>query len=231
MKKLFYLMMTALLVLCAVSCKKEKKDSTFGVDGYTPLPKAIDIGCVVNGHKVLWASCNLGASKEWEYGNFYAWGETDAKIDFTEGNYTYKDNPAVLPLNKDAANVHLGGKWRIPTFEDFQALRALEGDSDYTFERYVKYGNNVKDAAGQDVYGLRITRTSTGATLFIPAAGYYTGTEYITDPEGNDGAYWTSTLNTGNPANAVDMLLGSAFGTSPISERFNGDSIRPVCEE
>ena len=65
--------MAALMMLAAFSCNKEKKPGNqtsvkYGVDGKTPLPKAVDIGLEVDGQKVLWASFNLGASKEWELG-------------------------------------------------------------------------------------------------------------------------------------------------------------------
>ena len=82
MRKFLYLSMAALMMLAAFSCNKEKKPGNqtsvkYGVDGKTPLPEAVDIGLEVDGQKVLWASFNLGASKEWELGDYFAWGETD----------------------------------------------------------------------------------------------------------------------------------------------------------
>ena len=80
MKKRMYFLLAALMTLVAVSCDKDNKPSDsvkYGVDGKTPLPEAVDIGLVVDGQKVLWANFNLGASKEWELGDYYAWGETD----------------------------------------------------------------------------------------------------------------------------------------------------------
>lgn len=39
----------------------------------------VDLGITdENGNKVLWATTNLGAENPWEYGNYYAWGETKA---------------------------------------------------------------------------------------------------------------------------------------------------------
>ena len=77
MKKLFYLSMAALLVLGAVSCDKDSKKASYGVDGVTPMPEAVDLGIEVDGHKVLFGSFNLGASREDELGDYYAWGETE----------------------------------------------------------------------------------------------------------------------------------------------------------
>ena len=229
MKKLFYLLMAALMVLAAVSCKKDKNPAKYGVDGKTPLPKAVDLGVTVNGHKILWASFNLGASNEWEYGNYYAWGELDPKTDYSLATYTYKDNPAVLPLSADAANHHLGGKWRIPTFEEFEALRALEVKEGYTFEWYVPYGNDVKDAYGNVIYGLHITQQSTGNSIFLPIAGDYNGTELMSASE--DGSYWSSTINDTQNNYACSLILGGSHGLWGFSSRYGGSPIRPVCEE
>ena len=89
--------MAALMVL-AVSCKKDDKpgkgadSGKYGIDGVTPMPEAVDLGL-----SVKWASFNLGASKPEEYGDYYAWGETEVKDEYTVENYSYHDNPEVLP--------------------------------------------------------------------------------------------------------------------------------------
>lgn len=49
-------------------------------------------GTVVDlGLSVYWASCNLGAEKPEEFGNYYAWGETKPKNSYSFNNYTYYD--------------------------------------------------------------------------------------------------------------------------------------------
>ena len=37
----------------------------------------------------LWASTNLGASSPSEYGSYFAWGEIEPKIEYTEENYKF----------------------------------------------------------------------------------------------------------------------------------------------
>ena len=73
-KKSLFICVAALMVL-AVSCKKDDKTDKgkYGVDGVTPMPEAVDLGLASG---VKWASFNIGASKEYEYGDYYAWGET-----------------------------------------------------------------------------------------------------------------------------------------------------------
>ena len=38
---------------------------------------------------VKWAKCNLGASKPTDYGDYYAWGETEPKAEYTWANYKW----------------------------------------------------------------------------------------------------------------------------------------------
>lgn len=84
----------------------------------------IDLG-LPSGTK--WASCNIGANKPTEYGDYFAWGDTSAKIDYVGktcetydldvyslkmDNYVNRRN--VLCEKYDAAAYILGEGWRIP---------------------------------------------------------------------------------------------------------------------
>lgn len=104
------------------------------------VPEAVDLGL-----SVKWASFNLGASQPTEEGWMFAWGETVGAKDFYYGS-SYKwigqtwetyskyvidprfgdngftDGKSVLEPEDDAAHVHLGGKWRIPTREEWIEL-------------------------------------------------------------------------------------------------------------
>ena len=73
-------------MVLAVSCKKDDKTNKgkYGVDGVTPMPEAVDLGL-----SVKWASFNLGASKEYEYGDYYAWGETATKDNYDWASYKW----------------------------------------------------------------------------------------------------------------------------------------------
>ena len=127
----------------AVSCGKDNKPGNddpgkYGVDGKTPMPEAVDIGLVVNGKTIKWASFNLGASKEYEYGDYYAWGETVTKSVYdwstyapggstlssenacgTSADLIYQQcggkNADVSGTKYDVAFVKWGSKWKTPT--------------------------------------------------------------------------------------------------------------------
>ena len=258
MKRLIYLSLAALMAL-AVSCGKDNKPGNddpgkYGVDGKTPMPEAVDIGLVVNGKTIKWASFNLGASKEYEYGDYYAWGETEPKSEYSDKNYKHcndnlfkliayctkdktdywdssvkPDGPdGVLQLlpSDDAAHVLLGGNWRLPTQDEFQALLDLKNDTEnYEWEKWA-----VINADGKDVYGLRVTQKSTGNSIFLPATGYCNFTD-IGSWAGTKGSYWSSSLFGVDPVAAYILSFDSNSSYPDGAHRYCGHSIRPVWEE
>lgn len=56
--------------------------------------EAVDLGLSVD-----WASCNLGAESPEEFGNYYAWGETSPKEDYSWATYLYSDSKGKRFLN------------------------------------------------------------------------------------------------------------------------------------
>ncbi|MBQ9671399.1 MAG: hypothetical protein IJV34_00915 [Prevotella sp.] len=55
-----------------------------------------------------WATCNVGASKPEEYGNYYAWGETTPKSTYSWDNYKWGSSagwPKVTKYNTDSGIV------------------------------------------------------------------------------------------------------------------------------
>ena len=63
---------------------------------------------VIDGHEyvdmglpsgTLWATCNIGAESSTDFGDYFAWGETEPKEEYTNENYKffegYKEIPGV----------------------------------------------------------------------------------------------------------------------------------------
>ena len=210
-------------------------------------------------YKLKWANFNLGASEEWEYGYHYAWGETKRKklydwsnYKFSHGQYDqltgyctkhetdfwYSTKKAKVPDGltqlrdtDDAAHVKLGGKWRMPTGDELEALFAL------TEEKYKdQYDWDLKaelqDSEGNVTYGLKITQKSTGNYVFFPAAGDFGQSQ---GQVGSYGYYWSSSLEEDFPSHATCLKTGTDEhffrGVVEGNERYMGCSIRPVCEE
>ena len=217
----------------------------------TPVPKAVDLGIVVNGKTVKWASFNLGASKPEEYGDYFAWGEVvpyysdghsqdNPCADWRNGKeegycwtsykwcngtakslikynlydeYGKVDNLRFLKPSDDAARVHLGGKWRIPTLAEWREL----------FEKCT-----WEEATEGAVNGLKITGPN-GNSIFLPLPGYrYKTTQ--TDRDVN-GLYWTSETIAPSYATIISVDCSNRITHSiSSSHRFWGISIRPVTE-
>ena len=174
--------------------------------------KAVDLGL-----SVKWASCNVGATSPEQYGDLYAWGETETKDKFTRDNYIYYNAETMVYtfLGKDiggtefdAARKAWGGKWRMPTYDEMYELRMK---CEWEWTRF----NNKN--------GFKATGPN-GNSIFIP----------IEERTG----YWSSTMNDiTTESNAEAFIISFNYSISPknyprtYSERKNGYYIRPVISE
>lgn len=161
-----------------------------------------------------WATCNVGASSPWEFGDYYAWGETEGKDSYSRENCaTFAKEIRRIAGNAiyDVASAKLGAGWRIPTQEEFQEL------VDKCTWSWITY-NGVN---GYDVCG------PNGKSIFIPAAGYFNGETLQGAKEG--GNYYTSTPYKNN-FDAYYLHINSDEYGVDWNDRSNGLSIRPVFE-
>ena len=219
----FFLSLAALLPLGLLSCNKEEIP-----DYKVPVPEAVDIGMVLTRtdgttYKLLWADANIGVSKEYDYGNYYKWGELYPKGD-KKNKKDFTKHTSVLPAGRDVAHALLGGKWRMPTIEEFKALIDLgKTNPDYTLEQYTEYLNEYGIVMTN---GLRITQKSTGKSIFFPAAGFKHGREV--EGESYYGYYWSS---SGADDNAWLFRFHDVAIEYFPNERDMGLPIRAVCEE
>ena len=192
-------------------------------------------GSVDLGLSVFWASCNLGASKPTEYGDYYQWagtnldwsncpyytssGSSDSWTKYnTQSSYGTVDNKTVLEPMDDAAAVALGGRWRMPTIEEWRELLNTDNCS-WTWTTI------------NGVNGYKVQSKKPGYTdkwIFLPAAGFpsYSGTLYYV---GTCGGYWSSSLNTDNPSRAYYVFF-SSDGSGRFCGRSDPQSVRPVSE-
>ena len=163
------------------------------------------------GLSVKWATCNVGASKPEECGDYFAWGETKPKSSYISSNYTYTSNPSTLPMSNDAARVNWGGSWRMPTKAEQDELRT---NCTWTWTTQ----NGVK--------GYKVTSKSNSNSIFLPAAGDFYGTSLY--DEGSKGYYWSSSLYD-NSSYAYYLSFTSYDVGRYSNNRFRGQSVRPVC--
>ena len=191
-------------------------------------------GAVDLGLSVYWATCNLGAAKPEDYGDYYAWGETEPKEDYSWSNYKFGtsssgqifkyntinsygsiDNKTVLEPEDDVAHVKLGGKWRMPTDAEWTELRTK-----CTWTWVTNYN-------GSGING-RLVEATNGNSIFLPAAGYRYDTGR--DKAGSRGYYWSSSLSTGFPDDAWRVSFDSDYVYRDEFDRYFGLSVRPVSE-
>ena len=187
--------------------------------------EAVDLGL-----SVKWANMNVGAKKDSGFGMYFAWGETKPKEYYSWGTYLwskgdsnflmkYSVNDRVIKLlpSDDAAHVNWGGKWRMPTVDEYDELT---DPAKCTWEWITKDGVN----------GYKVTGKKTGNSIFLPITGFrfYADVQF----RAVNGIYWTSSLYTANPYRA--WCLEFNFSDVKVhygnlsSNRFSGRCIRAV---
>lgn len=200
------------------------------------MPEYVDLGL-----SVKWATFNVGATKPEEYGDYYAWGETETKTTYdwsiykwcngssstltkynTSSSYGTVDNKTYLDLEDDVAHVKWGGSWHIPTNEEYQELK-----DNCT---WIWYSSGNTEFNG--VAGYKVTSNKSGYTdrfIFLPAAGFRLFNSLHDD--GFISYYWSSSINTVDPYYArflgINSEVHNTFDTG--GERYLGFPVRPVC--
>lgn len=192
------------------------------------------------GLSVKWAKCNLGATTETDYGDYYAWGEvtgysennkefkwlsyryatSDEKLtkycsDSSKGQDGFTDALTTLEKIDDAAYTALGGKFRMPTKAEWTELI---NNCIWTWDDTKKGYTVTSKIAGY-----------TNKSIFIPAAGRRQWANLTDTSWGN---YWSSSLQTEYPEFAWYVQFNSNSGSNQLSHisRSYGQSVRPVSE-
>ena len=269
MKKIIYLLMSLSLVAFA-SCSDDDKDSPSsenGENGSNSGSQSVVTFGTENGHDYVdlgltsgtrWATCNVGASKPQDYGNYYAWGETATKSYYDWSTYKYgseydeltkycsdssygkdgfTDTKTTLDLSDDAAYVNWGGKWRMPTEAQCEELSDecywvwTSSYNNSNVKGYIVYKAKTSSDKGRKIYKDGTPSSSyslSDAHIFLPAAGYR-----IYGDLGNAGSYgfyWSSSLITDNPRSAWYVGFGSGDVGYSYDDRYCGQSVRAVCK-
>jgi uncharacterized protein (TIGR02145 family) len=193
---------------------------------------------------IKWATMNLGATAVTDFGDYYAWGDTNGYSEnqvgtdknFIEGDYIYgpiswysspdygttkyntQDNLTTLQASDDAITQAWGGNWRLPTTSEWQALGSAV-NSVWT-----------NDYQGSGTAGLVCTdKTDSAKVLFFPAHGG--------DCEGAIGntghaLYWSSSVKENEVCYARFVYLADTeTAWDDYSSRFCGYSLRGILDE
>ena len=181
-----------------------------------------------------WATCNVGATSESDRGLFFSWGGTvgysSSTTSFNGGCPTLNKTVAtlqsegivgtdgVLAAAYDAANVNLGGTWRLPTKDELDMLT-----------------NTTKcQTKAETIGGMKCIRVSgvgdyADKSIVLPCVGFIqNGGGYGGD---QSCGYYPSAIPFNNTTQVYGMMIqGTALfnGGSQIN-RANGYAIRAVC--
>ncbi|MBQ3363059.1 MAG: leucine-rich repeat protein [Muribaculaceae bacterium] len=177
----------------------------------------------------LWATCNIGANSPEEYGDYFAWGETAPKGDFTwetykwcngsdrtmtkyctKSSYGTIDNKTELEPEDDAACAYWGSSWRMPSQEQIDELMSHCSHQSTTLN---------------GVNGMLVTGPN-GNSIFLPSAGAIEGSTRM--DAGLYGHYWSRTLDPdsnrfANTLFTIPEAPGVYYGL-----RDHGFCVRPV---
>ncbi len=194
------------------------------------IPYYIDLGDAGK-----WAYCNIGAFLPEEPGYYFSWGNTQGYVydgqnwvsapggqtvlsgGFTEENYAGTNGSSIsgrslkVDVTEDAACAAWGGKWRIPTKEEYETLKNTSGKS----------WENSYNSSGQG--GMLIQNQ-----LFFPGVGIVKWGGL--DPDTSEmGHYWNSDFEeNGLTGSALFANVGSLYFITASAGRFFGLPIRPI---
>lgn len=207
---------------------------------YVPEPGEdyVDLGLPSG---TLWATHNVGATSPEEYGDHFAWGETETKEYYwwntykwgeigennqiiylkynTKSNLGPVDDKTELDPEDDAAYVNMGPSWRMPSREQVREL----------YEYCTWEWTQVNGVNGELLTG------PSGNKMFLPAAGIRL--EYDHDYAGVEGFYWGRSLciigtSYVIPENGDGIIFDSEFdpesNVQGNGSRMNGCSVRAV---
>lgn len=258
-KKLFTVVITALVVLC-FSCEKDdvfEDGNTSTIIGYDTINfKLIEY----NGHQfvdlglpsgTLWATCNIGATKPMDSGDYFAWGEITTKNYYNYRTYfdslcnKYNIDGGKLELDdEDDVAVQLWGNGcKMPTFEQQTELMDecywiwTDSYNGSGVNGYIVYKTNESKHKGEIIKtGDKIISNYNivdSVHIFLPAVGYRwnkneSGPLDGVGPAGYAGHYWSRSLDVDNPYDAYRLRFYSDYVVEYGGARENGFSVRAV---
>lgn len=189
MKRITKAVFFIVVAVIASGCGKERQTDVTNNIEPAAIHDFVDLGLPSG---TLWATCNVGADNPEDFGDYFAWGETEPKDYYDWDNYKYcicvdgiyklnkyydDDSLTVLEPCDDAVRANWGNEWRMPTKEEYDEL--------YRETTFIWTKIN-------GVYG-RLLTGSNGNSIFMPATGFLLGSQFIGP---GLGIYWSSSLQT-----------------------------------
>ena len=198
--------------------------------------------CLTSG--LLWATCNVGADFPEDYGDYFAWGETQPKDYYDWSTYKWMTDGMSFwaGVNKYTfADGQTSGVWYNSNGEfigDNKTILELSDDAANT-----NWGGDwrMPTKAEQDelrsectwtwttqngVNGYKVTSKTNGNSIFLPAVGNRDDSDL--GYAGSGGCYWSSSLDSYRSYGACYLGFDSDGVAWYGYDRYYGRSVRPV---
>ena len=219
---------------------KEKIGNGGGVTPPTPQPtdEYVDLGL-----SVKWATKNLGASKPSDYGNYYTWGETEPKAEYTWATYKWMQtgqsdwkhitkytiaDGKTEGIWYDAGGTFIGDNKTTLEAADDAATRKLGSPWRMPTKEEIRelLDHCTWNWTTQDgVNGCEV-KGPNGNSIFLPAAGYRGGSALYY--AGSGGYFWSCSLDAARSYCARNLGFDSGVHDWYFNDRYYGFSVRPV---
>ncbi len=239
------MVMTCMAMALCVSCKK-------GNDEPSDDHAYVDLGLPSG---LLWATCNVGASKPEDYGDYYAWGEI---LPYYADGHS-QDNPCstwrIMTTGAGNTDISKGYVWATYsqggsssfaewTEKPYNSSNVLTSARDAatavwggswrmpTNAEWQELNDNTTNTwiMVNGVFGRKFTSKSDDTKyIFLPASGYREGT--VVFSVGSGGYYWPSSLGSSSPSSSVYYMYIGPSGVFPQNysySRYGGFTVRPV---
>lgn len=207
---------------------------------------AVDLGL-----SVKWANMNVGADAPGAYGDYFAWGETEAKSTYNWSTYKYMQEgysdwqhvTKYTTADNQTSGCWYDGDTYVGTTVDgvtYKNKTVLDLEDDAA---HVNWGGDWRMPTREEQDELRakcswkwttsggvkgyVVTGPNGNSIFLPAAGGRDGSSlsYV----GSWGHYWSSSLNSGDSRYAYCMGFNLGNVGYANGDRSGGLPVRPVC--
>lgn len=187
---------------------------------------------------LLWATCNVGATKPEGLGDYFAWAEISPKAIYSRENYEHS-NEVSNQLTKYCNNPSYGNNHFIDTLtvvlptDDAGWCNCEQGTRIPSKEQWQELHENTTQT-WTTLNGVRgvLFQADNGNSIFLPAAGWSYSEEPDEQNTNCSGNYWLNSIDTDCPSYAWSAVINSdpvVVANGIVSTpRYYGLSIRPV---
>lgn len=216
--------------------------------GYTATSK-VQVVDDINGHTYVemgdglkWATCNVGANSPEQYGDYFAWGETTPKTEYSWATYKYMTNDLSDWRYINKYQIADGKTDAIWYYED-----TFIGDGNTTLDpeddaAFVNWGDSWRMPTRAEWENLSDTNkfvwtwtddyngTGIKGEIVTSKVPGYVGNQIFLPAEGQYGGYWSSSLDVYTTSNGIYFYFTSSNTGCYQQSRSSGRPVRAVSE-